>query len=285
MAGQCPMCESDAVRSIAERTYQERRWTLSRCRACGLHFTSPPPTEEDIASFYTGTFHHLLQTEGATEAVFGSKFRRYAQTLGRHLHAGRVVDVGCSTGLLVRVLRDRGYDAEGVELNPQSAAWGRRHYGVQIHATPLEQCAYAPASLDALLMTDVLEHMRHPRDYLRQAGRLLKPGGVALVTFPDIRSAESRYQLLWSRWLGRDWIWEFRQIPLHVWEFTRPTAEACFASAGFRVAEFRRYQPRPDNSERPLSLRLLNLPLRPLHWPGLRRLFGTQMEFVIRKTE
>jgi 2-polyprenyl-3-methyl-5-hydroxy-6-metoxy-1,4-benzoquinol methylase len=261
------MCGSDEVRALRERTLRYRRWTLARCRGCGLHFTSPIPTEAELNSFYQGDYHRELRTVGATEAAFGPKYERYADTLGRYLRSGRVVDVGCSTGLLVRILCDRGYQAEGIELNRESAEWGRTHYGIQIHGEPLERCRFEPGSLDAVLMTDVLEHTRHPRDYLGEVGRLLRPGGFVMVTFPDIRSVESLYQLMLSRLLKRDWIWDSCRIPSHVWEFTRATAEACFTSAGFRVVEFRRHQPRPDDDSSPLAVRMLNLPIRPLQWP------------------
>lgn len=279
----CPLCGSGEARILHERTYEGLRWALARCRACGLHFTSPPPTETHLISLYEGDYHQELRAEGATEAAFGSKYQRYADTLGRYLRSGRVVDVGCSTGLLVRILRDRGYQAMGIELNPRSAEWGRTHYGVQILAAPVERCGFEPGSLDAVVMTDVLEHTRNPRRCISEIGRLLGPGGLVLVTVPDIRSLESRYQLMLARLLGRDWIWKSCQIPYHVWEFTRATAEACFTSAGFRVAEFRRHQAQPDGNSSAFAVRFLNLPTLPLRWPIVPRIFGTQMEFVITK--
>ena len=237
-----------------------------------------------MRAFYMADYHAGLRTEGRTETAFGPKYQHYADTLGRHLRSGRVVDVGCSTGLLVRMLCDRGYEAEGIELNPLSADWGRAHYGVTIHNVPIEQCPYKPESLHALLLTDVLEHSQHPRDFLREAGRLLMPGGIALVTFPDIRSLESRYFRALSVILRRDWLWGCCHIPLHVWEFTRSTAERCFISAGFQVVAFRRTQPPPGPPVDSRVLRLLCSPTRVLSWPPMDRWFGSQMEFVIQKT-
>lgn len=180
------------------------------------------------------------------------------------------------------MLRDRGYEAEGVEPNPENAAWGREHYGVTIHAEPLERSGLASGSLNALLFTDVLEHTAHPRDFLREAGRLLVPGGFALITFPDLLSVESRYRRALSRSLGRNWLWTNCHIPLHTWEFTPKTAKACFAAAGFRVVEFRRDQPTHERPG-PTILNLLDAPTRLLSLAPLSRLLGTQMEFIVRK--
>jgi 2-polyprenyl-3-methyl-5-hydroxy-6-metoxy-1,4-benzoquinol methylase len=282
LAEPCPLCDRADARPVHARPFAGRRWELARCRGCGLHFTAPTPTPADLGRFYAGDYHAGLRRPGAAEAAFGAKYRRYADALGRHLRSGRVVDVGCSTGLLVRLLRDRGYDAEGVELNAASAAWGREHYGVPIHAEALEGGRYAPGSLDAVLLTDVLEHTPHPAEFLRGVGRLLAPGGLVFVTFPDIGSAESRYQFVLSKVLRRGWLWATCHVPLHVWEFTRRSAESTFAAAGFGVAEFRRHHPRRPLPDGPL-LKLLSLPTRPLGWPAVRRLLGTQMEFVLRK--
>ena len=278
----CPSCNTNSGRVYYQRAFQGRAWSLARCQSCGQNFTSPTPTEDDLNAFYAGDYHAELRTASGTEAAFGKKYQRYADRLSRHLASGRVVDVGCSTGLLVRMLRDRGYDAEGIELNPQSAAWGSEHYNVPIHTEPLERCDYAPGSLNAVLLTDVLEHTQHPRDFLRGVGRLLAPGGFVLVTFPDISSFESRSQYALCKLFGRDAIWKVCHIPLHVWEFTPKTAKACFTGAGFRVVEFGRSQPAPDyGGSRALS------PLRPvirtLSISPLGRWFGTQMEFVIQK--
>lgn len=282
VAEKCPMCGSGSNRVICHRPKLGRQWSLARCRKCRQHFTAPTPTHEELAAFYAGDYHSDVRTTDGTEAAFNSKYDRYVKTLQRHLPSGRVIDVGCSTGLLVKKLRDRGYAAEGIELNAESSAWGRQRYGVTIHNQLLENCPFADESLDALLFTDVLEHTQHPRDYLREAGRKLAPDGLVLVTFPDICSLESRYHYSLSRLLRRDWLWNNCHIPLHVWEFTPASAKACFVSAGFEVLEMHRDQP-PAEVADSLALKVLTAPTRCLSWPVLGRLFGTQMEFVIRK--
>jgi hypothetical protein len=130
-------------------------------------------------------------------------------------------------------------------------------------------------------MTDVLEHTDHPLMALETVSRSLKARGHMLITFPDIRSAESEYQRILSRLTGLDWIWTCCHIPLHVWEFTPRTARAMFDKAGFDVVGYRRAQETPESL--PGIAALFNLPLTALKLPPLTRLFGTQMEFMIRR--
>jgi SAM-dependent methyltransferase len=278
------MCDSDSIRIILGRPHRGRQWALARCRDCELHFTVPAPSDADLVAFYQGDYHSSLRVKAGAGKAFNIKYQRYVDALSRYLRAGRVLDFGCSTGLLVRILRDHGYEAEGIEMNAQSAEWGRANYGVVIHSEPLEYCSYGRGSLDAVLFTDVLEHTKNPRDTLREAWRLLAPGGIVLVTFPDIRSIESRYQYFLARLFRREWLWGCCHIPLHVWEFTRATAAACFESASFEIVEFRRNQPAPESADG-LVLTLLSAPIWLLYWLLPGRWFGTQMEFILRKKE
>jgi 2-polyprenyl-3-methyl-5-hydroxy-6-metoxy-1,4-benzoquinol methylase len=278
----CPMCGSPSTEVLYHKEFGGKRWSLGRCRSCGLHFTDPRPSEAFLEECYAGDYHAELRTPGGTERAFGDKYRRYAEWLGKHLAGGRVLDVGCSTGLLVRMLCDCGCRAEGIELNPRSAEWGRQHYGVTIHNLPLERCPYEPGSFDAVAMTDVLEHTLHPRDFLASVGRLLVPGGLVLVTFPDIASLESRYFRLVSKLFRRPWFWRNCHIPLHTWEFTKQTARACFEGAGFRVIDFRRSQV-TDLGKLAGVLKLVALPTAALGWGIVASRLGTQMEFILRK--
>jgi SAM-dependent methyltransferase len=154
----CPLCGGVNARPVYGTAFHGRLWTLVRCAACGLHRTCPAPTDADIGSFYEGDYHRELRQQGAAEAKFGAKYQRYVATLRKHLASGRVLDIGCSTGLLVRMLRDAGYAAEGVEANEQSAAWGRSHYQVSIHHASLSACGFRQGDFDAVLLMDVLEH-------------------------------------------------------------------------------------------------------------------------------
>ncbi len=279
----CPMCGSSATVVEFVKDDGPWRWSLGRCTRCGLHFTDPRPTPEYLKERYSGDYHKELRTEGGTEKAFGAKYHRYADWITPHLAAGsRVLDIGCATGGFVKMLCDRGFSAEGLELNPDTAAWGRDHYGITIHNKTLQECNFAPGSFDAVTLTDVLEHTLHPRDYLANVGVILSPNGLVLVTFPDIHSLESRYYQLMAKLTRRPWLWKNLHIPLHIWEFTKATAKACFEGAGFEIVAFRRSQVIDDEKGSTL-LRMIGLPSVVIGWPVVSSLLGTQMEFLIRK--
>jgi 2-polyprenyl-3-methyl-5-hydroxy-6-metoxy-1,4-benzoquinol methylase len=278
----CPLCEQHKFVYLLEREYRSRTWRLARCLACGLHFTDPRPTLDDIKGFYAGTYHAELRSAGATEQIFGPKYERYIEKIRRFVVSGRTLDVGCATGLFPHMLQKLGYQAEGVELNPESLEWGRTNYRVPIHAGTMEELVdLCPASYDLITMTDVLEHTENPLAGLRCVNRLLKKNAHAMVTFPDIRSVKSRYYEWLARLTGRDWIWCMCHIPGHTWEFTEPTAVACFERTGFRVVDFHRSESAANITGR---LSPLSIPARIFSLPLLAARYGSQMEFILRRT-
>lgn len=278
-ARRCPLCESPHWRGVFRRERYGAVWTLAHCRDCGLYFTDPLPTEEQMTQFYSGDYHAELRHPGAAEAEFGDKFRRYIAWIASYVPSGRCLDAGCATGLFPHMLREKGYEAEGVELNPASAAWGAAHYGVPVRCGKLEDLGDTTGVYDLISMTDVVEHTVNPLEQLRLARRLLRPGGYLLVTFPDITSIESRYYQALSRLLRRD-LWLTCSMPYHTWEFTPATAARCFGLAGLEIVGFRRSQLRESLSGK---LRALSLPVTPLRISFAAARWGTQMEFMLRR--
>ena len=277
----CPMCGEFNPVHLASRTVSTKEYHLVVCTRCGQHYCDPAPTSEEIMGFYQGDYHGELRKIGDTERVFGPKFSRYRDWVVTFLRSGRSIDVGTATGLFPSLLKAAGFDAEGTEYNRASAEWGASHYGIRIRVGGLEQIASELNAYDLITMTDVLEHTEHPLHALQAASASLKPRGYMLITFPDISSIESKYQRNLSRLTRRDWVWSCCHIPLHVWEFTPTTARAIFDKAGFDAVGFRRSQVATESF--PGIAGLLTLPLTALKIPLLSRLFGTQMEFMIRK--
>jgi SAM-dependent methyltransferase len=237
----------------------------------------------DLKRFYADSYHSPLCAPGKTEAVFGEKFEGYLRWILKFVHSGGSLDLGCSTGLFPSMLEKHGFQAEGLEINPATAHWGQEHYGVKITSCAFEEADYLPETFSLVTMTDFLEHTLAPFDALQRVCNILEPNKFAFVTFPDIESIEARYFRMLASATKREWLWSNCHIPLHTWEFTRPTAESLFKRAGFRVVGFRRSHPAMFERS-PLYLALLSCPSKILEIPYLATRLGTQMEFMLQKT-
>jgi len=93
----------------------------------------------------------------------------------------RLLDVGCSRGLFVEAAVGLGFQAEGVEPAPHVAA-AARAAGLNVHTGLLDAQGFPGESFDAVTLFEVVEHLKDPGSLLRECCRVLKPGGIILLS-------------------------------------------------------------------------------------------------------
>jgi ubiquinone/menaquinone biosynthesis C-methylase UbiE len=151
----------------------------------------------------------ILDDDG--EAVF----RDLAGTWEIPEHA-TVLDVGSGVGTFVLACRRRGLHAYGIE--PDRIGQAGSITSIQIAKRRMENAAFAVAlgeqlpfrdeSFDLVTMNQVIEHVSDQAVVLREAARVLKPGGAIYVACPNyLRFYEPHYKLFWlpllPKFLGR----------------------------------------------------------------------------------
>jgi SAM-dependent methyltransferase len=117
---------------------------------------------------------------------------------GRSAGPPTVLDIGCATGALLEKLRDRGWTARGVEIGSPSAAYARETRGLDVSTLPLEENHFPGNTFDLVLASHLIEHLNDPAAFVREVRRVLVPGGVFLVTTPNIGGFQAR--LFQGRW-------------------------------------------------------------------------------------
>ena len=114
---------------------------------------------------------------------------RVAELLADLAPGSRVLDVPAGRGALTLRLSDMGLQAEGGELFPELF----QAEGIVCHQLDMtKQMPFAPASFDAIVSVEGVEHIQDPFAFVRECNRLLKPGGRLVITTPNILTASSR---------------------------------------------------------------------------------------------
>ncbi len=96
----------------------------------------------------------------------------------------KILDYGCNTGFLVNVLQRAGFDACGCDKSAEAICFGQAQGTKNICATDGDVLPYRDGEVDVILCLDVLEHLADDRQGLREIRRVLKPGGLAIITVP-----------------------------------------------------------------------------------------------------
>jgi methionine biosynthesis protein MetW len=145
----------------------------------------------------------------------------------------RVLDVGCGTGCLSRIIADtRNAEIIGIEPNSCRAAAARAR-GLEVYQEVFTSAIVQRLKpFDVIVFADVLEHVADPGDFLQLARRALLPGGRVIASVPNVAHWSVRLDLLRGRF-------DYQQTGIrdatHLRWFTAKTVRLLFESSGLRV--------------------------------------------------
>ncbi|MFC1521118.1 class I SAM-dependent methyltransferase [Elusimicrobiota bacterium] len=159
----------------------------------------------------------------------------HTKILGMVPAGSRVLDVGCSWGLLAKELKQKNCTVTGVDINEKDAQKAKE-YCDQVVMGDIDKIETLPVpdeTFDIMLYSDILEHLRYPDRVLKEWKRYLKPSGRIIASIPNIARIEFRLKLLMGRFdydetgiVSRD----------HVRFFTKETAQKLVRDCGYEIA-------------------------------------------------
>jgi dolichol-phosphate mannosyltransferase len=201
---------------------------IVRCRDCGLIYENPREKETAIESQYTQVEDPVYERET------GGRIRTFSRLLDRlesFSAPGRLVDIGCYTGVFLDLARRRGWQGLGIEPS-QWAARKAQEKGLEVINAPFRKTDLMAETYDAVTLWDVIEHLHDPLGELRAVHRILRPGGLLGMSTMDADS-------LFARLTGRRWPWYMR---MHFYYFTRDSMARLLRSAGFELLAIERHK-------------------------------------------
>jgi 2-polyprenyl-3-methyl-5-hydroxy-6-metoxy-1,4-benzoquinol methylase len=211
-------------------------FSFSRCPSCGLVQQNPQALAEAVRSRYGEAY---LAYEEANQDAYRDLELLALEDLGLEAQAApafsraasegtrpRALDVGCATGALLAALREKGWEAQGVELSEALAEYGRSRYSLPIFAGTLESAAFPSGGFDLVHASHLIEHLNEPGAFLDEAARVMRPDGLLVLTTPNSDGLQAR--LLGPAW--RSAIYD------HLYLFSARTLHGLLEKKGFAVS-------------------------------------------------
>ena len=218
---------------------------VERCERCGFRQIRPRITAAELERLYPGAYFDSRSSFGFDDyAVQQQRIEREAFFLVKRLERiaprGRLLEVGCALGFLLEaVQRFSAWEVVGIDISPFAVEFARRRYGLNVECTTLEKARFADESFDFIVQKDLLEHVTHPREHLRETFRILRPGGQVWIITPN---GEANLRPFHAQ-VARTGAEEPRQLPLldqgHLQFFSRENLLRLFRETGFECVWLR----------------------------------------------
>ena len=211
-------------REAVETVYMlwgERYGRHVKCNNCHLIYVNPIEKGNKINEAYS-------QRKSVDAAIIKESRLRatvaQVELIKRYGNGTRLLDIGCGEGFFLFNASKFGYVGKGVELSQDAAEYARREFGLDVEVKSFEELRFSENHFDVVTMWQVLEHLLYPLTTLEEIHRILKPGGMLVITTPDIGRIPAR--ILRRRW------WCITR--LHINQFTTETLTNILKNAGFK---------------------------------------------------
>jgi len=172
-----------------------------RCPECSLVFQDPevPFKAEEIynadyiqkRSQDPGNLNMARPREKTAE--------HYYRWVAEFVNKGNLLEVGCATGLALKVAQKQGWNVFGVEVNEQAALIANRVLKADaVRVGHLNDGMFPDNYFSLVTLFDVIEHIPHPVEFLSLLHKKMAPGGSILFVTPDVDTLS--FKILKEKW-------------------------------------------------------------------------------------
>ncbi len=241
----CPLCGSTAHRTFEnmEGYIEGSFYDVYECQECLTSFIDikkdlgeeyniiygTDPTKDAGYNYYlylakaSKQLRNPLEDFGNFSAVFWGVVKALRDE--KIQKGAKLLEIGSGLGYLTHALNQAGYVCEGLEYSDTAVQFAKRFYGESHTRGTIEDIMDTHKEMyDAVIATEVIEHVVDPNAFVENILKVMKPGGKLILTTPikDIHPKGT--------------IWETEPAPVHLWWFTESGIEAIAKKFGAEVS-------------------------------------------------
>jgi SAM-dependent methyltransferase len=209
----CPYCGGESTLLVSSTDVNRNTTTqifhFFKCSDCTLIFLDPAP--DDMSPFYKGGYQTIPKDLIELRKVAREERYRMDSIL-KHARKGRLLEIGPWRGAFLCNAKDAGFDVTAIEMDQNCVRFLQGVLGIKAIQSdkPDEALDAIDETFDVIALWHSLEHLPKPWLVLQKAAERLAPGGILLVSIPNIESYD--FSALGAEWVHLD-------IPRHLYQF------------------------------------------------------------------
>ena len=232
----CPVCQSQTFKdtlTVKDYTVSQEQFKIVTCKKCGFRFTNPRPAGDAIGEYYKAESYisHTNTSKGLISKIY-QEVRKF--TLKGKLNLinrlspkkGKLLDVGCGTGMFLDVARENGWKVNGIEPDAGARAIAEKTNQIKINDEVL--LSFQHETFDVISLWHVLEHIHQLNETIEWLKARLSKNGSLIIAVPNHESKDANiYQEHWAAY----------DVPRHLYHFSQNSIKELFAKYGFELKE------------------------------------------------
>jgi len=146
----------------------------------------------------------------------------------QHIKPGKLLDVGCSMGFMLRRFQELGWESYGMDVSSYATEYARNELKLNVSTGTIDKLDFPDNYFDLVTIVLTIEHMPDPRSVLQKLHKLMNKDSIIIVATHD-------FDGLWPR-LARS-KWQHLFVPEHLFFFTKSTLKRLLEETGFNIVK------------------------------------------------
>ena len=191
----CPVCggnngrklysvshNKSSVLELLQLNIESEAADILVCKICSHKYMNPVINFELMVRYYSilnSEFHHNSKKPKDNHNY--KEYKEYGTIIKALKNTGKVLEIGCGTGYLLKALEKLGYDCYGVEPSPMAYNHAKNKLGLNVENEFLAASSFYSQKFDVIILIDVVEHITNMQIFMQEITSVLNEGGIIFI--------------------------------------------------------------------------------------------------------